>query len=290
MDIRLGKSKVATLVPSSPMTGAATGVIYDDQGEALATGLTVTPSAVSTTVADAPTNTRSSFEVASGAGVEPGLFVVVSDPQWGSAVSEVSAVSDDIVRLVDPLPDIPDVGATVVGLDVLVTIPSSVTGAIGNGYVLEVTEGDESAHLEFAVVRYPFRGPCTAREVRASIARQWQGEYLSDERFHERVAADVNALVRSHLLAAGEFISRYWDPAAFASAVPPLIRLVLAERHGLREGGATREEYIAQERGEAEARLKDVVKSVRTRDKNMDGKLNSEEKDASKRYSIELVQ
>lgn len=267
-------------------------VIYDDQGDILvgSGSLTATPSAVDTTVAADAANSRHSFKVASATGIAPGLFVRVSDATWGSAISEVSSVDGTTVRLVEPLPDEPDEGSEVVGLDVTVTIPTDATEDIGTGFVLEVTEGDESVHLEFAVVRYPFVGPCDARQVRAHVARGYPGEYTTDERFHARVAEEVNDLVRAYLIGAGEFVSRYWNPKAFASATPPLIRVVLAERYGLREGSATREEYVQQEQRAADTQLKLVLKSVLTRDKNMDGKLSAEEKDASARYSIELVQ
>lgn len=291
MDIRQGKSKVATLRPSSPMTSPA-AVIYDDQGAVLVASdaLTATPSTVECVVVEAATNTRYSFDVDDSSDIEPGAFLQVTSAQWGTAISEVSAVDGPTVRLVEPLPAEPVADDPVRGIDVSVTIPPTATAAIGTGFVLEVTEGDASVHLEFAVCRYPFIGPCDARQVRAHVSRGYPGEYTTDERFHARVADEVNDLIRAHLIGAGEFISRYWNPKAFASVVPPMIRVVLSERYGLREGSATREEYTQQEQRAADAQLQLVLKSVLTRDKNMDGKLSSDEKDASARYSIEFVQ
>lgn len=295
MDIQQGKSVVVTLVPEAPM-GVPVAAAYDRRGAELVPSgsISCAASGYSATVVSDPTNTRSRFEVSTvSGGLSPGLFVRVTDPAWGTAIAEVSGVEGDFIRCVEPLPDIPAAGSTIVGLNVSVTVPTGATSALGVGNVLEVTDSSAPANvarLAFAVVRFPFQGPCLARHVRERIARGFPGELLRDEQFHRRVADEVNRQIRARLLAAQNYPSRYWDPQSLASIRPAMLRLVLADQHGLREGGSTRDDYLDQAEREVEARVRDVLKSVELYDADGDGKLDDTETSGVRRWTMRLTQ
>lgn len=279
MDVQKGRSKVATLVPDSPMVSPA-ATIYGLDGEAVAVTLTATPSTVDTTCAGADSDTRQSFEVSSTEGIAPGLSVLVTDAQWGTAQSVVSAVDTDtsIIRLVEPLPGIPSADATVEGLDVTVTIPTDATAEIGLGYVLEVATDDvDPVRLEFNVVRFPFVGPCKAHHVRAKLARGYPGELSRDETFHQRIADEVNAQIRARLMTSARYVSAYWNPEALAPVRAPMLLLVLAEQHGLREPGSSRDDFLSAARLEVTERIGAVLSSRQPIDSDMDGQIDTEE-------------
>lgn len=279
MDVQQGRSKVVTLVPDSPMV-SPTAAIYDRLGADSGVTVTATASAVDTVVVTNTANTRQAFELDDITDVAPGLHVLVADSQFGTAVGVVSAVDADtyVVRLVDPLPAVPSADATVKGLDVTVTIPTDATGALYLGYILEVSaSGVDPIRVEFNVVRFPFVGPCKAHHVRAVLARGYPGELSRDEQFHALVAAEVNAQIRSRLLASARYVSAYWNPDTLGPVRSPMLRLVLAEQHGLRESGADREQYLSAMRLEVTARLGDVLNSLQPADGNMDGKIDDYE-------------
>lgn len=279
MDVQLGRSKVVKLVPDSPMA-SPTAAIYDRLGADLGVTVTATASAVDTVVVSNADNTRQAFEIDNVTGIDAGLSVLVTDAQFGSAVGIVSAVDADtyVVRLVDPLPAVPSADATIEGLDVTVTIPTDATAALYLGYVLEVSDDDvDPIRVEFNVVRFPFVGPCKAHHVRSLLARGYPGELSRDETFHAQVAAEVNAQIRSRLLASARYVSAYWNPDTLGPVRSPMLRLVLAEQHGLREAGASREEFLSSTRLEVSARIGDVLNSVQPADGNMDGKIDDYE-------------
>lgn len=288
MDIRKGTSRVVTLIPSSPMS-APSAVIYDATGEEVvgSADLTADPSAVNTTVSlDASSKTI--FAVESTTGIVPGLTLLVSDDAWGSATSEVSAVEDGSVRLVDPLPDAPRAGATVKGLDVTVEIPTAATQTLGVGFVVEVTDADTAMQAEFAVVRFPMAGPCKAQHIREKIARGYPGEYQRDERFHERAAEKVNQAIRNRLMGSGKYLSRFWSEPALGPLRSAMITLVLSLEYGLREGGQDRGQYNSDAERDVEARKQELLASAQTYDGNGDGKIADTEK-APSRWRVEFL-
>lgn len=279
MDVQKGRSKVATLTPDAPMASPE-ATIYGLDGNVVAVSLTATPSAVDTTVASDSGNARQSFKVQSTTGIAPGLSVLVTDSQFGTAQSMVSAVdtSSKIIRLVDALPAVPASGATVEGLDVEVEIPADATGTLGLGYILEVTDAAvDSVRLEFNVVRFPFVGPCKAHHVRAKLARGYPADFSKDEVFHARVADEVNAQIRARLMTSARYMSAYWNPDSLAPVRAPMLLLVLAEQYGLREAGSTRDDYLSAARLEVTDRIGAVLSSRQPIDADMTGVIEPEE-------------
>lgn len=279
MDVQKGRSKVVKLVPDSPMM-SPTATIYGLDGAALSTVLVATPSAVSTAVVADDANAREVFEVGSVAGIVGALHVLVTDAQFGTAVGVVSSVDSvtKLVTLVDPLPAEPAVGATVVGLDVSVEIPTSVTAELAKGYILEVAEdGVDSVRLEFNVVRFPFVGPCKAHHVREKLAKGYPSQLSADEVLHQRVADEVNRQIRARLLKSARYVSAYWNPDTLAPVRAPMLTLVLAEQYGMREAGSSREEFLSGTRLEVRDRIGDVLNSIQPIDANMDGEVDADE-------------
>ena len=288
MDIQIGKSRAVTLLPESRMT-SPTAVIYDRLSNVVvpASSLTATPSAVATTVADSSANSRSSIELASVVGVYQGLRVEVIMDGWGTVVTEVATVAGSVVHLIDPLPAVPTVGSVVRGLDVAVTIPTTATGTKDLGYVLEVSEGDQSVRLMFAVVQYPFSGPCTARHVRDKVARGYPGESSRNEAWYSRVAAATNLQIRARLLGSGKYISHYWDPDSLAAVVPAMLTLTLAEQFGLRESGPARDDGTSDPIRDANLAMSRLLVSAQPYNAEGDGKITPE--DAYRAWSAEFV-
>ena len=279
MDIQRGRTKVVKLVPDSPMADPQATIYGLDGLEVSGLTLTATPSAVNTTVAANAANTAQSFSLASASGVAGGLHVLVTDPQFGTAIGIVSAIESTTVRLVDPLPAEPATGATVKGLDVSVTVPAGATAAIGLGYVLEVADAatEDTVRAEFNVVRFPFIGPCKAHHVRAVLARGFPAQFSIDEVFHQLVADEVNLQIRARLLGSARYASAYWNPDTLAPVRAPMVRLVLGEQHGLRESGSARDDYLSSLRLEVQARLGDLLQSLAKPDANMDGAVDADE-------------
>lgn len=279
MDVQKGRSKTVALVPDAPITGAV-ATIYGLDGEPVNVTLTATPSAVDTAVDGDDANTRQAFTVDATTGIVPGLSVLVTDEQWGTAQGLVSAVdtTGKVVRLVDPLPGIPADNARVQGLDVSVTIPAEATADLAKGLILEVVgTGADPVRIEFNVVRFPFVGPCKPHHVRALIARGYPGELSKDEQLHARVADEVNLQIRARLLSSAQYVSAYWNPDTLGPVRAPMLRLVLAEQFRLRESGSSRDDTLSAERLEVTARLGDVLTSIQPSDGNMDGQVDAEE-------------
>lgn len=281
MDVQKGRSKVVTLVPDSPMASPV-AAIYGLDGADTGVSVSASASSFSSTVASSPTtpNTRSSIQLDSVSGLLPGASVLVTDDQFGTAQSVVSAVdaSAKVMRLVDALPAAPASGATVEGLDVTATIPTEATSALGLGYILEVTgTGAEPVRLEFNVVRFPFIGPCKAHHVRAKLARGYPGELSKDEVLHQRIADTVNAQIRARLMTSARYVSAYWNPETLEPVRAPMLLLVLAEQYGIREAGSTRDDYLSAARLEVTDRLGAVLSSRQPIDSDMSGAIDVEE-------------
>lgn len=275
MDIQRGKSRAVTLLPESRMT-TPTAVIYDRQGNVIvpSSALVVTPSAVSTVVEASASNSRSSVELDSITGITQGLHLELTMPGWGTVVSEVATVQGAVVHLIDPLPAVPEAATVVRGLDVAVTIPTAATAALGLGFVLEVSEGNQAVRLMFAVVPYPFAGPCTSRHVRDKIARGYPGESGRSEAWFARVATATNLQIRARLLASGKYLSHFWDPDSIAAVVPAMLALTLAEQFGLRESGPARDDTINDPIRDANMAMSRLIVSAQPYDHDGDGKLD----------------
>lgn len=287
VDVQRGKAKTVRLVPSAPMSSPAASV-YDRDDTVKASSLACTPSTVDTTVASDSSNTRQTFQVTSATGIVGGLHVRVTDATWGAAVGVVSSIDGTTCRLVDPLPDVPSAGSAVRGLDVEVTIPAAATDALYRGYTLSLTDDTvESVQLAVNVVRHVYSGPCTARDVRALLARGYAGEFSKDEVKHQLIADAVNQRIRGELLASATYLSDYWDPDALALARSPVLRLVLAEDYQLREAGSSRDDYLLGLRRDVDAAIGKVLRSAHLHDSDGDGAVGEDE--GKRAWLMELV-
>ena len=270
-DVQIGRTHTVRLVPSAPMvTPEAT--VYDRARTVIATP-TPTASAVSTTVATATARDR--FTVASATGIAVGLSVRVSGV-WGQAITRVVQVDGVSLRVSPALPEVPAVGATVRGLDILVTVGPHTEPYMG--YVLEVVDAGSSTpsvRCTYNAVVYPYVGPCTPEHVRDLLAGSFAGERakIGDTIFHERVAEEVNEAIRGRLLESATYLSDYWAPSALTAARAAMLRLVLGESHGLRESGSTRDDYLSGLRFEVRDRINGLLKSAELYSKTQDGKV-----------------
>lgn len=273
-DIRKGTTPTLRLVPKAPMT-APEAVIYAADETVLGTP-PATPSAVSTTVASDATNTRARFKLTSTTGVARGLTLQVTDPSWGAADAVVSGVEDSFVRLVQPLPGEPAAGSAVVGLDVLVQLPSTATEDLAKAVVLEVTDGDAIVRHVFSVVRYPIDGPCTTRDIRAAISQK-QAQIPIDDQACEDLAHEVNRQVRAALLESHHYVSHYWDPSSLQDLQQPFIDMVLLDKLGLRDAASTQEVYLERLEKKADRLAGRLRRSAEPHDVDGDGELTPEE-------------
>lgn len=287
MDIQQGSTKTVRFVPPAPMT-LPLATIYDRARNEIASPA-ATPSAVDTTVA-AGASTPTLLVLTDATGLERGSWIQVWDPEFTSARAEVSSVDGDVVRLVDPLPATPSEGAAVEGIDIAVTITGVATASLYRGYVLEVSDGVDVVRIEYNVVTYPYVGPCDDTTVRELLARAYPSELelVRDTARHARIAREVNAAIRGRLLASKTYISGYWSPDALSNVCAPMLRLVLAERYGLREGGSDRDQYLSSLRFEVRDRIAELIQSAETYDDDDDGIVDDDEHEAG-RFSIRLV-
>lgn len=265
--------------------------LYDRSGQVKATGLAWSETGCDTSVIGDASNTRQTFHLDEPANAAPGISVRVTYPDGTVAVGVVSTADQvtGFVTLVDPLPEVPPATSPFKGLDLFVTIPSSATDALYRGYTLEVSDAavEETVKLAVNVVKYAYIGPCQARDVRAVIARGYAGELAADETLHQQIADEVNAQIRGRLLASGAYLSSYWDPDALALAKAPMLRLVLAEQHGLREAGSSRDTYLSDLEAKVEARVADVFRSAAVYDTDNSGVV--EDDAAKKAFIVDLV-
>lgn len=276
VDVQQNKARVLRLVPQAPMS-APTCRIVDRYGEELDTP-TATPHEGDTTVVSA--TDAQNLEVVDATDFAAGHTVRVTDAQWGSATSVISAVDGNSIRLVEPLPDVPRYGSAVRGLDVSVSITTTATETLGLDFMVIVETDDEEVTELFNVVAHPYRGPVTARIVRDYMARLWQGESTEDETWYGRVADEVNSRVRGRLLESSAYISRYWDPDALREIGSLMMKLVLAD-YGFWSSDTDREDYLRSIRIEMKERVAGVLKGGAAYDEDGDGEMSDDELDGS---------
>ena len=181
---------------------------------------------------------------------------------------------------VEPLPATPRDGATVVGLDVSVVVPTEATATLSlDNLVLVETASEEISEL-FNVVTYPFRGPVMTIAVRDHMTRLFQGETTEDETWYARIAAECNARIRGRLLASDAYLSRYWDPDALMEIGANMLQLVLAG-YGYYSSDSTREDYMRSLRIELKERFADILKGSTPYDGDGDGTIDDVEVDGS---------
>lgn len=274
-DVQTGRTHAVRLVLEAPMT-TPVATVYTRLRQVVATP-TVTASAVATRVASATARDR--VTVAATTGLSVGLTLRVSGV-WGQALTRVVQVDGSAVRLSPPLPEVPLSGATVRGLDVTVIVGPHTVPYMG--YVLEVVDSagvGPSVRCTYNSVVYPYVGPCLPHHVRELLARGFAGEraLIGDSVFHEAVAADVNDQIRGRLLASESYLSDYWAPSALAAVRACMLRLVLAESHGLRESGSTRDDYLQGLRFETRDRINDLLKSAQLYSRDSDGQVADED-------------
>lgn len=276
IDIQQGRAAVLTVVPPRPWASPSATFRRPDRSE-VASGLTCSPSPLSTTVASAADNCT--LTLASVTGAERGLAIQVVDPVWGAADSRIASVdtTGKIVTLATPLPRAPTAGATVKGLDVLVAIPDTYLGEPGKHFVLEVDQGAESRQLVFNVCVYPFVGPLTEQLVRDHIANQWPGEQKArSAEFCADIADTVNRRLRARLLESDAYATEYWDHTVLEEAGWLMLDLVL-QRKSYVPPRVEVTEWLRSTRIELESRIGALLKSATPADRNRDGVIDTAE-------------
>lgn len=285
MDVQLGHTPTLRVVPERPMTSPAARVI-SPAGKVLATA-SAEPSAVDATVESASAADRLGFEDVVE-GLRPGLMILVTDSVFGEARARVSTVDADGVRLVQPLPQAPQVGARVQGLDVLVTLPEAATAALEMHRKLEVYTDDDAVSLVFNVVRFPFVGPVTTLHVRDTLARR-QGSVRLDEIRLEELRDDANALIRGELLSSRVYLTEFWDPDALTRMRMVAVNYVLATQLDVWPAGVVQDTYVASLEQRLEVLAGKLKTSAEERDANLNGKLDEAEIGAPQSHSTQLV-
>lgn len=278
IDIQQDKTKALRLVPEAPMV-APTCRIVDRKGTELATP-TATAHTGSTTVATDAANDAQNFKLTSAAAFAAGDTIQVADATWGTANAVLSSVDGLYVRTVEPLPATPRDGATVVGLDVTLTVPATATEDLGLDYMVIVEAGQEEVTELYNVVAHPYRGPVTARIVRDYMTRLFQGETTEDERWYLRVAEETNSRIRGRLLESSAYIARYWDPDALREIGSVMMKLVLAD-YGYWSHDNDREDYLRSLRIELKERVAGILKGGTAYDADGDGDIDDDEVDGS---------
>ena len=270
--IQQGQSRTFRLRPADPMA-TPTATVKTRTG-VLLEAPAATPDPTSTTVTAAANDYT--VNVDDGSTMAAGRLYRVTDPAFGSADVEASVVDGDVVRFVEPLPGAPSVGATVVGLEVEVTLGAASVDDLAIGNILDVrAAGVQSARLVFHVVAHPYVGPVTARHVRDWFSKFYSAEAQDEQRNHD-VADAANRMIHGRLITSGVYVSAYWDPDALAD-VGYQAMLILLAREGFYSSTRDTEQYLRETKDEYELRLGDLLKSAQPADKNNDGKVDDEE-------------
>lgn len=271
VDVAQGKAYTFRLRPKDPMVSPA-AVVLSRAGKTLETP-TATPDPASTSVASA--SDESTFTVASAGALARGRLYRFAHTVFGVADREVAIVDGTTVRLLEPLPEVPPVGTTMVGLEVVVGITSASTSALALWNKVVVSAGDAEVVEVFNVVTHPYRGPVEARHVREYLSRVWQGEQPS-EAWCGRIARTTNDRIRGRLLEAAEYVSAYWDPGALEEIGALQMRLVLAE-NGFGSKGRDPESYLQGLQFDLRDRMGGLMRGATPQDANADGSIDDDE-------------
>ena len=192
-------------------------------------------STVDTTVASA--TARDSFVITSASGVVRGDLLLVSDPTFGSASAEVSAVDGTTIRLTSPLPAVPDGGSTVKGLTQTVSITTASTSERNLGCRVVLKYSGQQLSFMFNVVRHPFRNPIDSRVVREYVAQWFPSDpILEDEEALANIGERSGQMLRGRLMTIGMYPHQYVDPEAFIEPARCCMRSILADENRIPAG------------------------------------------------------
>ncbi len=275
LDLQKSKARTITVVPPSPWT-SATATFRKPDGTEISPAPTATPR--STTALTVASATDEFTFTASAASLSRGATIRVTDAtQWGSADAVIANVSGSAVKLVEPLPGTPAVGASIRVLDVDVALTATHTAALGLSYLVEVSSGEETVREVVNVVAFPYVGPMTARRVREHFSRHYPAETKAhNEEWYARVADDVNRYVRGRLLEGHVYVSQYWDPDALLEVGWLALQRELFKR-GMRMPGQAPEDYMRSINFELRDRVGGLMKSATPNDQDRDGAIDTDE-------------
>lgn len=275
IDITYDASTVVTGdVDMGPLTTATLAVV--NPSGATIQSPTVTLPSVSTTIAAGTTSTVLTLTAVTGIASGTRLLVVSDGVTYACTAAVVDAVAKT-ASLVTGLPVTPDTGAPVYGATLTATVTAPGSAAIGGNYRLVWTYSTATTTRTItapaSVVRWPFRAPCTAEDVR-DIVTQIGGGARSNA-WCADVADTVTRRIRGKLEQTGRRPWLYLSAAVFADAARQGIRYELAQR-GIALGGQI---YEAQRelRFAAEDTLATVITSLAGYDKNADGTIDADE-------------
>lgn len=233
IDIQQNGSHSFTFHPPDLWAGA-TSTVYDPAGAVLESP---SPSldAVDTTVSSA--TTRDAFVIADATGVTRGHVYRITDPSWGDAFAEVSAVDGTTIKLTAPLPGIPDNGSAVRGVSQVVAITSASTAVRDLGFRVVLKLAGREIGSMFNVVRHPFENPVTARTVREYVSQWWPSDpLLDDEEGMANLAERAGQMLRGRLMSIGMYPHQYVDPEVFVEPGRVCMRSILADENRIPSG------------------------------------------------------
>lgn len=258
------------IVPSS-----CTLALVKPDGTTLQTP-TVTLPSLSTTAASG--STASSLVLASVTGVIRGdhLAITTAGIKYVVEVATVDGTSKT-VTLVTALPVTPTAGDVVKSLKMAATVTSVGSAGIGSNYRLTwaYTDGTSvrQAGVPAAVVRWAWRNPCSAADVREIVAELGGGS--RSELWCQDVADRVDDKIRGRILQVKRRPWLYLSSSVFSDAARAGIRYELAQR-GICLGGQV---YEAQRelRFAFDDQLAQVVTGLAAYDTDADGAISGTE-------------
>ena len=195
----------------------------------------VTVAAVSATVATVAS--QSKVTTSNTTGMVPGASVwLETSDGWKGAIRIAEIESGNVVTFETAPPGTIDTSATLYGLGLSATIPSSATATRDRFYRLEwtITDSDSTVsllHQIAHVVRMQFADPVSGTEAKRYVAANWPGLAASkDAGFYRGIVFRANQRVRNLIQASGDFPHMIGDPELFQSSGAGLaaLRLELA--------------------------------------------------------------
>ena len=236
LELLQDQSRAVTFYPASLDARPSSAVLSfksPDGTEKAAPSVTV--ASISATVASVTSQIKVTLNNSTNLTVGAQVWLTTSDG-WSGAIRIAEIETGHVVTFDTAPPGTLDTSATLLGLGLSATIPSSATTTRDRFYRLEWTITDANStvsllHQIAHVVRMQFSDPVSDSEAKRYVAANWPGLAASkDAGFYRGIVGRANQRVRNLIQASGDFPHMIGDPELFQSSGAGLaaLRLELA--------------------------------------------------------------
>ena len=271
IDIRQNQTRDLSIVTDGSWTSATCEVLGPD-GTALSTP-SATLDSTSTTVA----SVTSSYQVGltSAAGFQVGRWYKITTDGVTSIFKAIRLSGTDLT-ISPALAITPEVGDTIAGIVVTMTVPAAATVDLDTGYQVIITEGTKEERVVYNVVRRMFIDAVRSHHVRQLVVNFWPSYEISELEY-EDLADAVQDEMRDELMSTGRYPYIYADPNLFKTLGLTVARRLLAIRHSLYPPDAEdRQMYLEDLERERSRYLARLIGSISAADADDDGDIDED--------------